>query len=272
MRLRRHRCLPSQVARVEEPFQRTSQKTLFRRLSWSPDGQFLCCPHAFKKPVNIAVVLRRPASGSEWAEECDFVGHEDPVGCVAFNPCTFRRDAPVGSGNGSSGDAASGQSHSAPFTCCALGGQDCTISIWVTAKPKPLVVVRKIFEQDVLDVAWAPDGYTLLAVSMDGTLAAICLEQSEIGTPISADEQRASLTRLYGDSLHAPPSAMLVESTALLALEQQRDAAAAAAAASAATATAAAAAASGACAVLGAPGSMPDAADKGLDAPSLPPS
>ena len=35
----------------------------------SPDGQFLCCPHAFKKPVHIAVVLRRPKSGNAWAQE-----------------------------------------------------------------------------------------------------------------------------------------------------------------------------------------------------------
>ena len=41
---------PIDVARIEEPFQRTSQKTLFRRLGFSSDGQFLCCPHAYKKP------------------------------------------------------------------------------------------------------------------------------------------------------------------------------------------------------------------------------
>ena len=64
----------SEAARIEEPFQRASLKTLFRRLRWSPDGQFLCCPHAYKKPVNIAVVLRRPLQGSTWQQECDFVG------------------------------------------------------------------------------------------------------------------------------------------------------------------------------------------------------
>ena len=40
----------SEAARIEAPFQRSTAKTLFRRLDWSPDGQFLCCPHAFKKP------------------------------------------------------------------------------------------------------------------------------------------------------------------------------------------------------------------------------
>jgi len=48
------------VRRVEAPFQRATEKTLFRRPGWSPDGSFLCCPHAFKRPEHIAVVLRRP--------------------------------------------------------------------------------------------------------------------------------------------------------------------------------------------------------------------
>ena len=162
-----------ETARVAAPFERTSQKTLFRRLGWSPDGQFLCCPHAFKKPVNIAVVLRRPTSGSEWEQECDFVGHSDPVVCAAFNPRTFQRVAPAApaaadgagsaasNGNGdSSGDSGgnsggnSGGRVGSAYSCCALGGQDCTLSIWLTASPKPLVVVRQLFEQDVLDLSW----------------------------------------------------------------------------------------------------------------------
>ena len=78
-----------EAGRVTEPFQRSSQKTLFRRLGWSPDGQYLACPHAFKRPVHIAVVLKRPTSGAEWREECDFVGHDDPVGCSTFTPRTL---------------------------------------------------------------------------------------------------------------------------------------------------------------------------------------
>ena len=87
------------------------------------------------------------ASGSQWEEECDFVGHSDPVVCTSFNPRVFRRVPKDGQATAS-----------APYTCCALGGQDAVLSLWVTASAKPLVVVRKIFEQDVLDIAWAPDG------------------------------------------------------------------------------------------------------------------
>ena len=157
----------TEAARIEAPFQRSTAKTLFRRLAWSPDGQFLCCPHAFKKPVNIAVVLRRPSGqpGDDgWAQECDFVGHNSPVGVVAFNQLIFRRGggggAATGGGTGTAAVASGGSDDapSAPYCCCAVGGQDCLLSIWLTSRPKPLVVVKDIFEQDVLDLAWTPDG------------------------------------------------------------------------------------------------------------------
>ena len=176
-------------------------------------------------------MLRRPAAGTEWAQECDFVGHSDPVVCAAFNPRTFRRAAPAASaanGGAGNGAASTGAEGGRVYSCCALGGQDCTLSLWLTSSPKPLVVVRKIFEQDVLDLSWSADGCTLLACSMDGTLACVQLEATEIGVPVGEDEQRALLTRLYGSAVHAPPSAMVVESAAMLALERQRAAACAA--------------------------------------------
>ena len=219
----------SEAARVEAPFQRSTGKTLFRRLTWSPDGQFLCCPHAFKKPANIGVVLRRPtgtAGNDEWAEECDFVGHNAPVGVCAFNQAIFRRDDKPD-----------------PYCCCAVGGQDCLISVWLTSRPKPLVVVKDIFEQDVLDLAWTPDGYCLLACSMDGTLATARFERKELGGAIPPQEQQALLRNMYGD-LSSTAQMALLESPAQASLEAKSaaaDAAAAAAAAASASKTASAA-------------------------------
>ena len=172
----------SEAARVEEPFQRSSLKTLFRRLHWSPDGQFLCCPHAFKKPVNIAVVLRRPLEGTDWQQECDFVGHDSPVACCAFSPATYTRERAGADG---------GSRLSSAYFCCALGGQDCHLSIWLTSKAKPLIVVRDLFEQDVLDLSWTPDGYHLLACSMDGTLAVVTLSVEELGAALTPQERAA---------------------------------------------------------------------------------
>ena len=121
-----------QAARIEEPFQRSTHKTLFRRLSWSPDGQFLCCPHAFKRPANIAVVLRRPAADAGWVQECDFVGHNSPVVVSAFNPFLFKpaeKNAEINAEMNATKIAeenasANGAKPAAGYhSCCALAGQ-----------------------------------------------------------------------------------------------------------------------------------------------------
>ena len=104
-------------ARIEEPFERSTNKTLFRRLSWSPDGQFLCCPHAFKKPMNIAVVMRRAQERGAWVQECDFVGHQSPIVVAAFSPQIYTPPA-------AAAPAAAAAKGAAPkaHCCCAVGG------------------------------------------------------------------------------------------------------------------------------------------------------
>ncbi|KAL1500118.1 hypothetical protein AB1Y20_012791 [Prymnesium parvum] len=202
----------SEAARVTTPFERSSNKTLFRRLCWSPDGQFLCCPHAYKSPANIAVVLRRPRDENAWEQECDLVGHNAPVVCCAFSPATY-----------SSLPAKDKERSAKSYFCCALGGQDCHVSIWLTSKAKSLIVVRDFFKNDVLDLAWCPDGYHLLACSLDGTLGCISLSASELGEQLSASEESARRRSLYGDTALSAHShaAGLLESPAMLRLEAQ---------------------------------------------------
>lgn len=159
------------------------------------------------------MVLRRPLQGAVWEQECDFVGHNSPVVCCSFSPSTYSRKP---TSSGSRGETA--------YFCCALGGQDCHVSVWVTSKAKPLVVVRDLFDQDVLDLAWTPDGYHLLACSMDGTLAVVSLSSDELGHQLSPSECEARLRGLYGDAATSIASGLdqaggLLESAALLNLE-----------------------------------------------------
>ena len=208
-------------ARIEEPFERSTNKTLFRRLSWSPDGQFLCCPHAFKKPMNIAVVMRRAQERGAWVQECDFVGHQSPIVVAAFSPQIYTPPPPPRP------PPPPPRAPPRRRTACAVGGQDCNLSVWLTSRAKPLVVVRDLFEKDVLDMAWSPDGRALFCVSMDGTLAALQLEVAEIGTPLPAAERQAWLQRLYGAAPLGGASELL-ENPMMLGLERRAAAPAAA--------------------------------------------
>ena len=85
-------------------------------------------------------------------------------------------------------------------------------------------MVRDLFSEDVLDLSWASDGRTLLCCSMDGTVASIRLEPSEIGYPLSEDEQAARLAHLYGENYmsggaHIVAAAQLPQSAEMLQLE-----------------------------------------------------
>lgn len=58
-------------------------------------------------------------------------------------------------------------------TICALGSQDRSISIWVTKFSRPVCVATDIFDNNVYDICWTPDGRSLFACSQDGTIACI---------------------------------------------------------------------------------------------------
>lgn len=68
-----------------------------------------------------------------------------------------------------------------------MGGQDRSISIWVTKHSRPLCVATDVFQNNIYDLAWSPDGRYVVACSQDGTVAFLQLDE-ELGTPIEDDE------------------------------------------------------------------------------------
>jgi protein HIRA/HIR1 len=64
---------------------------------------------------------------------------------------------------------------------CALGSSDRLFTVWSLQEPQPLTEARAFFSSCVMDVAWTPDGMSLLACSYDGTVAAIHFTAEEIG-------------------------------------------------------------------------------------------
>ena len=73
----------------------------------------------------------------------------------------------------------------AAATCVALGSQDTKLTVWMSHQKRPLLVGSKLFAQSVVDLAWTPEGTTLLACSSDGSVGVMQFEASELGTPLS---------------------------------------------------------------------------------------
>ncbi len=76
--------------------------------------------------------------------------------------------------------------------------QDKALTIWL-ASPRPVYIGRKFFKQGIVDLAWAPDGRTLLACSTDGTVACFQFGASELGEAVP---QEARLDAHLPLSLH----------------------------------------------------------------------
>ncbi|KAL2590207.1 Protein HIRA [Glycine soja] len=193
--------------------------TFFRRLGWSPCGHFITTTHGFQKPRHSAPVLER----GEWSATFDFLGHNAPIIVVKFNHSMFRRNltnaqevksVPVGWTNGAS---KTGSKEPQPYNVIAIGSQDRTITVWTTASPRPLFVAKHFCTQSVVDLSWSPDGYSLFACSLDGSVATFHFEVKELGQRLGDAELDELKRSRYGDVKGR--KANLAESPAQLLLE-----------------------------------------------------
>lgn len=127
----------SLVEEIKKPFEKSPANTFFRRLSWSPDGSFIATSNAMNGPVFVAAIIDR----YDWSTDISFVGHENTIQVAAFNPRIF---FPPGE-----------KKTRAKASCMlALGSDDSSISIWRNTRNKPLLVVKDIFERQILDLCW----------------------------------------------------------------------------------------------------------------------
>lgn len=69
--------------RTTEPLKDASDRALFTRLSWAPDGASLCITSSFKSSKPISAVLKRDT----WQSVADLVGHRVETMSCRFLPC-----------------------------------------------------------------------------------------------------------------------------------------------------------------------------------------
>ncbi|XP_050101416.1 protein HIRA homolog [Anopheles aquasalis] len=166
---------------ITEPFEECGGTTHILRLSWSPDGQYLVSAHAMNGGGPTAQIIERDG----WKCDKDFVGHRKAVTCVRFHNSILKRMAPK-------------TNKLQQYCCLAVGARDRSLSIWLTALQRPLVVIHDLFQDSILDLAWSHDGYTLLACSGDGHIACLQFTAQELGTPLSEEDKNILYQRMYG--------------------------------------------------------------------------
>ncbi|KAF1791152.1 WD repeat HIR1 [Phytophthora cactorum] len=186
---------------VTEPFEGCASTSHFRRLSWSPDGSVLCATHAFSSKKNIASLLNR----GSWTNDLKFVGHQGVVTSARFNPKLLVTKADP----------------EKEFACCAVGGEDATVSIWLAHLARPLAVIKDCFDSSVTDLTWSSSQSLLLACSLDGSICCFQFAGDEIGTPISDVQQSKLLQAKYGSRAGITLASTLVENPIQLQLEEK---------------------------------------------------
>ncbi|RMD42362.1 hypothetical protein DV735_g2769, partial [Chaetothyriales sp. CBS 134920] len=169
---------------ISAPFVNSPLTTYFRRCSWSPDGQLIAAANAVNGPVSAITIINR----GQWDGDTTLIGHEGPVEVCAFAPRLYGSkpaDRPV----------PEGQPLPPTTTVVACGGADKCLSIWTTSSPRPLIVQQDVALKPLADLAWSPDGMTLFAVALDGTILTVMFEPGELGYPRPIEENDRALTK-----------------------------------------------------------------------------
>ncbi|KAI1123253.1 protein hir-1 [Nemania abortiva] len=178
---------------INAPFKSSPLTTYFRRCSWSPDGNHIAAANAVNGPVSSVAIIER----SRWDSEINLVGHEGPTEVCMFSPRLFHTKKPIENG------ATNGQSASTTLvTVIASAGQDKTLSIWNTNTSRPVVILQDLASKSISDLAWTPDGQTLFAASLDGSIVTVKFETGELGWVANLEETDKALSK-YGASRKA---------------------------------------------------------------------
>ncbi|KAK7959918.1 WD domain-containing protein [Apiospora aurea] len=177
---------------INSPFKSSPLTTYFRRCSWSPDGNHIAAANAVNGPVSSVAIIER----SRWDSEINLIGHEGPTEVCMFSPRLFHTKKPAENGvtNGSSGGSL--------VTVIASAGQDKTLSIWNTNTSRPVVILQDLAAKSISDLAWTPDGQTLFAASLDGSIITVRFETGELGWVANLEETDKALSK-YGASRKA---------------------------------------------------------------------
>lgn len=157
---------------IVAPFTSSPLTTYFRRCSWSPDGNHIAAANAVNGPVSSVAIINRV----QWDSDINLIGHEGPTEVCTFSPRLFSRNELSAETTGNDGYTTQGL-----VTVIACAGQDKTLSIWNTSQSRPLVVCQDLAAKSISDLAWTPDGLTIFASSLDGSIVATEFERGELG-------------------------------------------------------------------------------------------
>jgi protein HIRA/HIR1 len=198
----------------EDNAQSLSSQTLFRRLSWSTDGAYICSTNCVVKNKHVASTISRDGwnvstARSVAAGAANLVGHKQPV--VVSRHCAKLLEARgnhktdnCDNDNGSNDEG--NEDEPAYATLLALGDRQGFVTVWTTRKSRPIFKLQCSESRcTVTDLAWGAvkDNTMILLVSLlDGHCVALRFKVPEEVGPLLADKNKSRLFKYrYGIDL-----------------------------------------------------------------------
>ena len=155
--------------KLTEPMRNTMDRacSLFRRLSWSPDGQSFSVSACTKSNRSVGMLIKR----GSWEPAIDLVGHEQPTLSTRFCPYVMQT-TPTNNGSSSSGGGSNEEkspdgepsrkkNRTMPLCIVATGDALGVLSVWTTGSAQAVLVLRDAFEgknRACTDLSWRRDG------------------------------------------------------------------------------------------------------------------
>lgn len=195
----------------------SAHQSLFRRLSWSTDGSFVCATNAVVRNKHTASTIARegwavstaknPAAGA-----ANLVGHKQAVVVSRHAPCLLNANPDSNeTSNRNNGKTRRDGMEPMSATLLALGDRKGFITVWSTRQSRPIFKLQCSESKcTVTDLAWGqipnPDGtkgdIMLLVSLLDGQVVALRFNvPTELGPFLNSKDHARVFQLRYGIDL-----------------------------------------------------------------------
>lgn len=171
------------INRISKLINKTSLNVDYKRISWSPDGEYVSVPTASKNQTSLISLLSR---SNGWNNILSLVGHNLDCEVVQYNPKIY--------------NYSDNTENPKLFNVIATAGSDMTLVVWNTTKDKPIFILKEVSKKPIVDLCWDRTGSSLFVASLDGHLSIVSFEPQELGNTIS-DELRDKLFKMGRGSI-----------------------------------------------------------------------
>ena len=156
--------------KISKLINKTSLKLKYRRVDWSPDGEYITVPTASNNQTSLISLLSR---SEDWDNVVGLVGHDLNCETVKYNPRIF-----------SATNSTDGVQF---YNIIATGGSDMTLVLWNTSKDNPIFILKELTTKAIVDLSWNKEGNILFVASLEGRLTVVSFEPQELGYEVDKD-------------------------------------------------------------------------------------